>query len=212
MKSRSEAARYAKPERRAGCCARKQQRLLGHGELGCSDLCVLDWSHALHHISLALAKTPVDEAERRRLYQKYRKWLSKGKVGMVIAELAVGAGKDEDIDTELRYLEKHAFAGHMDYAQFRREGIPLGSGAIESAIRRVINLRLKGCGLLWCEENAEGMLLLRATVLTGRWEESQDELGRRMAIDRKLQLKPRQLADPKTTQIESQQGATSAAA
>jgi hypothetical protein len=155
---------------------------------------------------------PVDEAERRRLYQKYRKWMSKGKVGMVIAELAAGPDKVEDVATELRYLEKHYFAGHMDYAQFRRQGIPLGSGAIESAIRRVVNLRLKGCGLLWCEENAEGMMLLRANVLTGRWEESQEELRRRMAEDRQLQLKPRQHTDSKTTQVEHQQGPIGAAA
>lgn len=173
---------------------------------------VLDWSHALHHVSLALQKMPVDAAERRRLYQKYRKWLSQGKVGLVIAELTVGAANVEDIATELAYLEKHASAGHMDYAQFRRKGIPLGSGAIESAIRRVVNLRLKGCGLLWCEENAEGMLLLRANVLTNRWEESQDELQRRMAEDRQLQLKPRQSTDQKTAQVEDQQGKTSAAA
>jgi len=173
---------------------------------------VLDWCHALHHISLALEKVKVDKTERRRLYQKYRKWLRQGKVGLVIAELTVAADQVEDIATELAYLENHAFAGHMDYARFRRTGIPLGSGAIESAIRRVVNLRLKGCGLLWCEENAEGMLLLRATVLTGRWEESQDELRRRLAADRQLQLKPRQSVDSKTTQTKSPQEPTSAAA
>jgi hypothetical protein len=173
---------------------------------------VLDWSHALHYVSLAVQKLPVDTAERRRLYQKYRKWMSKGKVDLVIAELAVGADQVDDIATELAYLEKHANAGHMNYAQFRRKGIPLGSGAIESAIRRVVNLRLKGSGLLWCEENAEGMLLLRANVLTGRWEESQDELGRRLASDRQLQLKPPHIPAQKTTQVKGQQASTNAAA
>jgi hypothetical protein len=41
----------------------------------------------------------------------------------------------------------------------------MGSGAIESAIRRVINLRLKGNSISWYKENAEGMLLLRCLVL-----------------------------------------------
>jgi hypothetical protein len=36
----------------------------------------------------------------------------------------------------------------------------LGSGAIESSIRRVINLRLKGNGIFWLEENAEAILAL----------------------------------------------------
>ena len=42
---------------------------------------------------------------------------------------------------------------------------------IESAIRRVVNLRLKGNGLMWLEANAEAMLVLRAAALTDRWEE-----------------------------------------
>ena len=44
---------------------------------------------------------------------------------------------------------------------FAAVGCRLGSGAIESAIRRVINLRLKGNSISWYEENAEGMLMLR---------------------------------------------------
>ncbi len=46
--------------------------------------------------------------------------------------------------TEIAYVGRHGEDGHMDYATYRRRGLPMGSGAIESAIRRVINLRLKG--------------------------------------------------------------------
>ena len=42
----------------------------------------------------------------------------------------------------------------MNYATYARRGLPLGSGAVESAIRRVINLRLKGNGMFWTVENA----------------------------------------------------------
>jgi hypothetical protein len=62
----------------------------------------------------------------------------------------------------------------------------LGSGAIESAIRRVINLRLKGSGLLWLEENAEAVLVLRAAVLTDRWQETLEHVREAMASDRRL--------------------------
>lgn len=34
-----------------------------------------------------------------------------------------------------------------------------------------MNLRLKGNGQMWRQENAEGMILLRAAALTDRWEE-----------------------------------------
>ena len=39
---------------------------------------------------------------------------------------------------------------------------------VESMIRQVINLRLKGCGKFWKRENAERMLLLRSFFVTGR--------------------------------------------
>ncbi len=42
------------------------------------------------------------------------------------------------------------------------------SGTVESAIRRVINLRIKGSGMFWKRENAEKMIFLRSLVLTGK--------------------------------------------
>lgn len=44
---------------------------------------------------------------------------------------------------------------------------PLGSGAIESAMRRVVNLRLKGGGIFWHESNANALLLLRSYYKAG---------------------------------------------
>lgn len=49
--------------------------------------------------------------------------------------------------------------------------IPLGSGAIESSIRRVINLRLKGNGIFWRAPQAEAMLQVRAQVISNRWDQ-----------------------------------------
>ena len=88
--------------------------------------------------------------------------------------------------TPIRYLERHGEAGHMDYGRYRRRGLPSGSGAIESAIRRVINLRLKGNGIIWREENAEAMLVIRANVLCNRWEETYARVCQSMASNRRL--------------------------
>ncbi len=63
--------------------------------------------------------------------------------------------------------------------------MPLGSGAIESTIRRVLNLRLKGTSLFWEEGNAEAVLQLRAAVLSGRWEERLERTREAMAKDRR---------------------------
>ena len=58
----------------------------------------------------------------------------------------------------------------LRYADFKKEHIPRGSGAIESLIRRVITLRLKGNSEYWKEENAERMLHMRAQLKVDRWE------------------------------------------
>ena len=76
----------------------------------------------------------------------------------------------------IAYLQKHGAAGRLKYPTFRKLGLPLGSGAIESSIRRVVNMRLKGNAIYWREENAEAMLQIRALVLTNRWDERLREL------------------------------------
>jgi hypothetical protein len=151
---------------------------------------VLDFCHAVHHVSLLLQALGVPDAERRQQLRQYRGALRAGRCRQLVAAWAIRAGdlnKDHDPDVcrELIYLENHAYAGHMDYAVCRRRRIPLGSGAIESAMRRVVNLRLKGSGLLWKIENAEGLLVLRAAVLTDRWEETLDRAQQVLAGDRR---------------------------
>jgi len=58
----------------------------------------------------------------------------------------------------------------MDYATSRNHQMPIGSGAIESAIRRVVNLRVKSNATYWLRENAETMIRLRAWIKAGRGE------------------------------------------
>jgi hypothetical protein len=149
---------------------------------------VLDWCHAVHHVSVALAELPLTESQRKGLYQRLRGLLKEGKSQEVIAELKVLAVNEPDKSAmwrEIRYLTKHTDAGRLRYSCFRRRGVPLGSGAIESTIRRVINLRLKGNGIYWTEDNAEAVFQLRAAVVSGRWEEILEHTRETMAKDRR---------------------------
>ena len=150
---------------------------------------VLDWCHAVHNLSLALAALPLAEAERQRQYKQLRLWLRRGWHGLVqleLTKLAEEAGWPAGVEQPIEYLRKHAAAGHMAYRSCRRRGLPQGSGAIESAIRRVINLRLKGPGLMWQEENAEGALALRAAAVTKRWDETLAWVREEMGRDRQI--------------------------
>lgn len=150
----------------------------------------LDWCHAVHHVSLALA-TLASEAERGRVFKKLRKWLKQGAWRKVICELIdrmLQAGLDEEapVWTEISYLERHGEEGRLDYAKFRQGKLPVGSGAIESAVRRVINLRMKGNSIYWKEENAEGMLALRGLVLSRRWNGTFKKITESVTRDRRL--------------------------
>ena len=135
---------------------------------------VLDTCHAVHHVSLALATLDVTVEQRMPLYRDLRSRLRNGEWAYVVKELQMFADDDPsntDLVTELSYLRRHGEAGRLDYADFRQSGLPLGSGAIESSIRRVINLRLKGNGIFWLEHHAEEMMQLRALVISDRWDE-----------------------------------------
>lgn len=150
----------------------------------------LDWCHAVHHISLALA-TLSSEEERARVFKKLRKWLKQGAWRKVVCELIdrmleAGLKEDAPVWTEVKYLERHGEEGRLDYAKFRRRKLPVGSGAIESAIRRVINLRMKGNSIFWKEENAEGMLALRGLVLSRRWHATFEKITESVTHDRRL--------------------------
>lgn len=150
---------------------------------------VLDWCHAGHNLSLALEALGLPEDERQRRYKELRSCLRQGWWGLVVDELATlgaAAGNPKGLEQPLGYLTKHGQAGHLDYKRLRGRGLPQGSGAIESAIRRVINLRLKGPGLMWHEENAEGALALRAAALSERWEETMAKVLEEMGRDRQL--------------------------
>lgn len=114
------------------------------------------------------------------MYREQRTLLRNGQWRRVVEELSglLAEGEtNQELETELAYLRRHGEAGRLSYVSFRRQGLPLGSRAIESSIRRVINLRLKSNAMFWREENAEIMLQVRSQVMTDRWDKRMVELA-----------------------------------
>jgi hypothetical protein len=149
---------------------------------------VLDWCHAVHHLSLALQASGLSEEGRTERYARLRRSLKEGRSEEVIEELeglAEGQPYGATVWREIGYLIRHSEAGRLRYDCFRCRGVPQGSGAIESTIRRVLNLRLKGTSLFWEEANAEAVIQLRAAVLSGRWEERLERTREAMTKDRR---------------------------
>jgi hypothetical protein len=100
-----------------------------------------------------------------------RRHLKRGKVDTVIDAIASPCrGRNAGaLRVEHAYFAERR--ERMRYDAFRRQGIPLGSGAVESAIRRVVNQRLKGASIFWRDRNAERVLHLRCYLKAGRWDE-----------------------------------------
>ena len=68
----------------------------------------------------------------------------------------------------LNYLERRII--HLDYKSAIEQGLPIGSGAIESGNKHVIQQRLKITGAWWKKDNAQAMLDLRTLRANGDWE------------------------------------------
>jgi len=165
---------------------------------------VLDFFHASHHVSLALSHLGYSDADRRALYKELRHELRQSRWANVVARLEELGGAllqsahadnarrlsegekalPIPLETELNYLRHHGESGHLCYVKFWRRGLPLGSGAVESAIRRVVNLRLKSNGMFWSPENAESILHLRCQVLSTEWSRRRVELYARRLGER----------------------------
>jgi hypothetical protein len=66
-----------------------------------------------------------------------------------------------------RYLQSRR--QHLRYADYRRLGLPLGSGVTEAACKTVYTQRLKLSGMRWQKVGAQTILTLRVVVLSGVW-------------------------------------------
>lgn len=133
---------------------------------------VIDWFHAVEVLH-TIADIPAswNKQQRHGWVRRAKNALYKGKTGRIaemIDELAVGRRAKEVGKHRDYFVRNHK---RMQYARFEEQHIPIGSGAVESAIRRVVNQRLKACGTFWLEHNAEGMLLLRSYLKCGRFDD-----------------------------------------
>jgi hypothetical protein len=131
---------------------------------------LIDFYHAVEHLGkVAALRQSWSAKERRRWVRQHRQLLLKGHVESVMeAVRALCRGRHtKAVTTERNYFIRHQ--QRMDYPTMKTLGLPLGSGAVESAIRRVVNLRLKGSCLFWYRENADKMLMLRSYYKAGRW-------------------------------------------
>ena len=134
---------------------------------------ILDFYHASEHISDALkACKNLSDKERKAKHKALcRTLLEPDGIDQVIRELSELARgrRGRRVNKEIRYLNKHV--AHMQYAAWKAANVPIGSGVVESAIRRVINLRFKAASTFWREDHLAALLYLRCALKAGRWDD-----------------------------------------
>lgn len=131
---------------------------------------LIDFYHAVEHLGkVASLRKGWSSKQRKSWLRKHRTLLLQGHVEKVISAVKVicRGRNSQAIRTQRNYFIKNST--RMAYKRLRALKMPIGSGCVESAIRRVVNLRLKGPCIFWCKENAEAILLLRCYWKAGRW-------------------------------------------
>jgi hypothetical protein len=135
---------------------------------------ILDFTHAVCYV-YAAAHAARNAAEGWSAYRQWAQWLWEGSVEPLLAALAtrsteLGAPSEVDSETSpqrivaeaLRYLTNQQ--SRINYAEYRRQGLPITSSHIESTIKQ-INRRLKGSEKFW-DQGAEPLLQLAADHLS----------------------------------------------
>jgi len=152
-------------------CLQALRSLLQLRGIHCRIVELLDMYHAVQHLHAFITlKRGWSHKQRSHWINTQKKRLRYGKIDEMFDALkSVCRGtRSKMLLREQEYFVKNR--ERLGYATMRAMNMPIGSGAIESAVRRVINLRLKSPCIFWNEDTAEEMLLLRAYYKAGRWD------------------------------------------
>jgi hypothetical protein len=147
-----------------------EMHLLPWGFIG-----ILDFVHLLAYLHDAAHAWKKDRAAWKQ-YLQWLRWAWSGQVKQLLASLRSAAkqlGKPPPaasaddrrciVADTLGYVENNRT--RMDYARYRRLGLPTSSAPVESTIKQ-INRRVKGTEKFWLNGGAEAILQLRAAYIS----------------------------------------------
>ena len=141
------------------------------GDQGCY---LIDFYHVCEYLGAASAAIAPDPVARDAWIETQKEALKDGRLDAVLQALAGHCEPPEADDEHApvrtchRYLR--ARADQLNYPRALAEGLPIGSGEVESAHRFVAQQRLKRPGAWWRVKHAEHMLALRINRINGDWD------------------------------------------
>ena len=130
---------------------------------------ILDYYHALEYLYEFASKAfPGNETRRNDWCDRQKQLLLASKVETVINNIGSEKASEKDKKKITTYYTNNK--ERMKYKQYRKIGCGIiGSGAIESAHRTVIQKRMKQSGQRWSTKGAKNMLRLRVISMNKQW-------------------------------------------
>lgn len=135
---------------------------------------IMDFYHTAQRVwTVAGVRYGEASAESKAWAHEKLKALKAGEIASVCRAIKHLKLEDEDKEQvrrdSLRYLENHQ-AG-MKYAEYKADGLPIGSGAIEGSCKYLVTARCKQAGMRWSEHGLDSIIALRCWVLNKRLDE-----------------------------------------
>jgi len=136
---------------------------------------ILDFYHAMENIgkyvSVSITKNKITE-----YMEKLGNALKRDGVNEVLKMLEKiprkSKIKEEKYQTLLTYINHNK--ERMDYPKYLKQGLLIGSGAIESAHRTVLQKRMKQSGQRWSKKGLKNIMSLRVLNMSGYWDRITD--------------------------------------
>lgn len=130
---------------------------------------ILDYFHAIEHLHEFIDSYFKEKGAAQKWAEKQKKLLLNSKVKQVIKNIEKLTSQNEAAKKLISYYQTNI--NRMDYKMYKQIGCGIiGSGAIESAHRTVVQKRMKQSGQRWSSIGAQNMLNLRVTYMNEKWE------------------------------------------
>jgi len=132
-------------------------------------IAILDYYHVCEHLHQFASTIFIDDKALKKWTDQQKELLLESKVKKVIANIKKQNSESEAAISIINYYNNNAY--RMDYKRYKTMGVGIiGSGAIESAHRTVVQKRMKQSGQRWSKTGAQNMLNLRVLQMNNQWE------------------------------------------
>ena len=132
---------------------------------------ILDFYHAVEKLSHYALSQIEDKKRRDAWMHKQKERLLNNQAGKIIVILQNAISRNAEAEKArndvLRYYQTNL--KRMQYKTYKDAGYLIGSGAIESAHRNVVQQRLKLSGQRWNKKGAQQIVNLRACHKSNQW-------------------------------------------